>query len=202
MAELLCKLAHGNCTFTSGSTRVVTYALTGKRGREGRQFPRYVMNQDGREEMVDAGEHSTMGRWTFANFKHAEDQMLLIEVTKTRGRKVYKSAVVVRLRRDAALIQITAKTTRSSLSSQHSVPVFRGRADVLSTREANLLGARLDLEYIEEYMINADARDETLNKDVLAKEQTEKPVVQRKKVAGKVRTIVDPARKRRKIVLR
>lgn len=197
------RLAFGSCTFPHGSTRVNTYAFhRNQEGQTTRVLPGVVLDKDSRARGTrqEAGQGGDHGYWSFSDYNSRDGQILMIQASTTKyGKPWSDGAVLVRLRDDAPLIQVTVHTVTARANLLPHIQVFHGRGDVLTVREANKSGAKLDLNFIERYF-NHEEVEELFSVRELA-EGSPKPTTKTLAINGKEKTVTKRSG-RRKIKLR
>lgn len=167
-----------------------------------RGFPRQYLETNGRPTRQEAGQGGERGGWNFTTFNHSEGAILLVQLSTSKAGKPWcDGAVVLRLREEAPLIQVVGHTIVAADNLQPHVNVFQGRADVLTAREANLLGAGLTLQYIQSYM-NKDELKEAFDIREIASGITSKPKIRRAIIGGEKKIVIEASRKKRNIRLR
>lgn len=201
--ELTARLAWGSCTFRHGSTRISAYVFEITDEKTLRVFPKQVLRPEGRPTYQNAAISGDHGVWSFGSFVHQEGVMVLVQLSTTRGGSPWcDSALIVRLRADAPLIQIGGKTIIAADNNLPTVNCFQGRGDILSPKEANQFGAKLTLNYIEKFLIDRDEREAAFNIRELLPAQAAKPRIETRIIGGEEKTIVENSRRRRRIKLR
>lgn len=195
------RACYGSCTFRGGSTRVNGYIIhTDGRNAGKRMFPKACMEPHGRSTFQEAGQGGGHGVWTFSNFVHCDGTLVLVQASSSRGGRMNgQEALVLRLRDGAPLISVTAHTTISARNLLPHVNVFQGRADILTPKEANLLGARLNVAFIEGHLLNTGR---LLESREIAPSIDERPTIRKERVGRKEKTVVDAGRRKRKIRMR
>lgn len=198
------RLAYGSCTWPHGSTRVNVYTIPTEGDNKGtRLFPNAVMTSLGRSSYQEASTTGGHGHWNFTNFDSVEGRIVLVMAQTTRNGKPWgQSAVAIRLRAEAPLRQLNVVTITAAQNLHPRVAAAVGRFDMLTVREANQLGAGLNLKFIESHMSDREQHFRMFDVRGLAPEITSKPKVRKVKVGGKEKMIAEPQRRKRKIRLR
>lgn len=201
------RLVNGSCTFRHGSTRIVCYVIRQTqddlgRPRSVRLFPGNELQQHGRTTRQDASRGGDAGYWSTTEWEHKEGTLMILQLsTSMNGRPHKEASVLLRLRENAPLIQVSARTVTAQGNLLPTVNVFQGRADIMTPREFNLLGGKLTLQYIEKFCDTPDLED-VFRIRKLSEGFSDKPKLKRVRVRGEEKVVTESGRRKRKIRLR
>lgn len=148
-------ITHGKCVFTGSGCTIAVFVMRCDNSN-GRDFPGKVLNEvRGTKSHTPAARDgfNDHGTWTSIQYESQNRTVVCIQVTRNSSMGVQaQGAVFLCLREDASLIKIDARLIPNNNSVYNAVPVFTGKADILSREELPEYGIQLLGNYMSNYM--------------------------------------------------
>lgn len=179
-------ITNGKCTFRASSATIMSFAMAGN-GSSARSYPGVALKEVGKSYIPAAKDgYKEHGQWTQASFYSQNGAIISIQVSIGNSvGLVAQGAIFLCLRDDADLISVSALLTPDTNSTYDKVPVFTGRADVLTQEELESYGVVLLDNYIRVYM-DEEEIDEIFKVSTVAKGVKKPEMVSAVTVSGKV----------------
>ena len=160
-------LCYGSQSFKNSSSKCNVFALATQKGPRNKQraFPSEVLepapntrrhHRTGKivPDTIPAAQDGSdaNGIWYKIVLEAKEGTILLLQTSSTMNvRPYYGAALLVALRNDGPLIQVSAKLIQEPLATFNAITIFTGRGDLINPREAQQMGATLRMQYINNY---------------------------------------------------
>lgn len=195
---------YGSQTFKTMSSRVTTHSFEPGDDIKLSKFLSKTMSPvRGTSAKLPAKQGSTEhGYWYRQSYLYQEGQILGFRLYGTiNGGCRANSMILVRLRADASFIQINAQLHSAAGAAYQEIPVFTGRADILSPAEAVEYGVKIS-RTMRSNLMDREELEEDFEINVIA-QGTDKPVIEEVKTSsGETRKVAVPKQPGRRIRIR
>jgi hypothetical protein len=192
---------YGKHTFRNVSSSVTVYAYP---GNSERTYPGKVMEKarQGSRTAASTDGDENNGVWYQNHFEAKEGLILGIHLYSTFNGGVHTDCMLLlRLREDGPLIQVNANLSKNAMAVYDTLPVFTGRADVITSREATKNGVLFNA-YVYKTQFDAEEIEEEFEVTTI-KKGTPKPKLTRVRMTdGKVRHVEISREPTRKVRIR
>ena len=178
---ILIDVMWGSQTFHHGSCQIRVNAVAKGVSVGQFSFPSDVLKKHGSSHMERAARDGDArnGEWYRSSYSAQEGVVLRYAATVTMERVVVRQVgLILRLRSTAPAFIARVHTNNDPTAVFQSVPVFAGRADILTPAEAKTLGYSLEAMHVSNFYDPEDL-EEGLQIDVMAPELEPKPSIER-----------------------